>query len=324
MCSLLFTFCLPAQSIKLFGNKEKASFRGLSVVDNKVIWVSGSGGRVGKSLDGGLTWKWITIKGYKNCEFRDIEGFDGNTAIVMAVAEPAYILKTSDGGKNWQKVYENKNKGMFLDAMEFENEKNGWVIGDPMDGRFFIAKTNDAGNSWQEVPPADCPTADSAEACFASSGTNIRLMKSGHFLFVTGGASSHLVIGKGKIKLPLNQGLSSTGANSVAVKDSLTYMVVGGDFTREEEAKGNCAFTSDGGRTWNIPNRPPNGYRSCVEYIGGDTWICCGLTGADISKDNGITWTSLSKNSFHACKKAKNGTTVFFSGNGGKVGKLAE
>jgi photosystem II stability/assembly factor-like uncharacterized protein len=59
---------------------------------------------------------------------------------------PAYILK-QDGGDTWKVVYENKTKGMFLDAMEFRDPKNGIVIGDPVDGRFFMAKTTDAGNT---------------------------------------------------------------------------------------------------------------------------------------------------------------------------------
>ena len=57
----------------------------------------------------------------------------------MAIAEPAYILKTTDGGETWKVVYENKTKGMFLDAMEFRDPMNGFVVGDPVDGRFFFA-----------------------------------------------------------------------------------------------------------------------------------------------------------------------------------------
>jgi photosystem II stability/assembly factor-like uncharacterized protein len=40
-------------------------------------------------------------------------------AIIMGVDAPAYILRTVDGGENWQVVFENKTNGMFLDAMEF-------------------------------------------------------------------------------------------------------------------------------------------------------------------------------------------------------------
>ncbi len=312
-------FAQPIQELNAGG---KISLRGLSVVSDKIVWVSGSKGTVGKSIDGGKTWKWMKVKGYKKCDFRDIEAFDENTAIIMAVAEPAYILKTTDGGKKWKKVYENKTKGMFLDAMDFSDEKNGYVIGDPVNGKFFLARTNDGGETWGEAYRSVYPTPDSAEACFASSGTNIRIITPNQVGFVTGGLVSNLVIGRLKIKLPLIQGTTSTGANSIAVKDSLTYIVVGGDFTNNA-AVPNCAITTDGGETWTIPEKAPTGYKSCVEYLYGNVWVCCGLTGIDVSQDNGKTWNQISKVSYHACRKAKKGNAVYFSGNESRIGKFA-
>lgn len=336
ICFLFITqsFTQPIQELNSGG---KISLRGLSVVNDKIVWVSGSKGTVGKSIDGGKTWKWMKVKGYKKCDFRDIEAFDENTAIIMAVASPAYILKTTDGGKKWKKVYENKAKGMFLDAMDFIDAKNGVVVGDPLIANYFyIARTNDGGETWLEVVRGGTK-ADSSEACFASSGTNIRLL-SDRFVLVSGGLSSNLIVNKKgsdvfeelfnekalkqKIKLPLIQGTSSTGANSIAVKDSLTYIVVGGDFTNDS-ATPNCAITTDGGKTWTLPTIPPAGYKSCVEYLYGNVWVCCGLTGIDVSNDNGVTWKQISKESFHACRKAKTGNAVFFSGNGSRVGCFA-
>ena len=78
------------------------------------------------------------------------------------------------GEKTGKLVYENKTKGMFLDAMEFWNEQSGIVIGDPINGKFFIARTFNGGNTWQNIPEKNYPVADSGEACFAASGTNIR------------------------------------------------------------------------------------------------------------------------------------------------------
>lgn len=319
---LLFVSQSFAQPIQELNSGGKISLRGLSVVDNNIVWVSGSKGTVGKSLDGGKTWKWMKVKGYKKCDFRDIEAFDENTAIIMAVESPAYILKTTDGGKKWKKVYENKTKGMFLDAMDFSDEKNGIAVGDPINGSFFVIQTKNGGDSWAEFWPPNNFNADSTEACFASSGTNIRVIDKHHFAFVTGGGVSNLITGSEKIKLPLIQGTSSTGANSIAVKDSLTYIVVGGDFTNDA-ATPNCAITNDGGKTWTLPEKAPTGYKSCVEYLYGNVWVCCGLTGIDVSNDNGKTWNQISKVSYHTCRKAKKGNAVYFSGNGSRVGKFA-
>ena len=131
--------------VELLTERAHVSLRGLSVANDKVIWVSGSGGTVGRSIDGGATWSWITVPNYEKRDFRDIEAFDENTAIIMAIAEPADILKTTDGGKTWKLVYENTTKGMFMDAMEFWNTNSGIVVGDPINGRFFVTRTFDGG-----------------------------------------------------------------------------------------------------------------------------------------------------------------------------------
>src|SRR5262245_21835656 len=115
----LFIFSFAhSQKIEILTKGTKTSLRGLSVVNDNVVWVSGSSGMVGKTLDGGKNWTWMTVTGFEKTEFRDIEAFDAVSAVIMGIAEPAYILKTNDGGKTWKVVYENKGKGMFLDAME--------------------------------------------------------------------------------------------------------------------------------------------------------------------------------------------------------------
>ena len=323
ICISVIAMAINAQSVKELNVGDKLSLRGLSVVDDNIVWVSGSKGTVGKSIDAGKTWEWIVVKDYEKSDFRDIEAFSTDVAIIMAVAEPAYILKTINGGKSWKKVYENTAKGMFLDAMDFTDEKQGIVVGDPIDGNFFLAETVNGGDSWNAwEKTANIVTADTSEACFASSGTNIRTIDKSRFVFVSGGVSSNLFTGSGKIiKLPLVQGKTSTGANSIAIKDSLTYIVVGGDFTNDS-ATPNSALTTDGGKTWIFPEKSPAGYKSCVEYILGDTWICCGLTGVDITNDNGKTWKQISTTSYHACRKAKKGKAVYFSGNEGRTGML--
>jgi photosystem II stability/assembly factor-like uncharacterized protein len=131
LSSLLFcSLHVGAQSLQVVQSGTKNSLRGLSVVSDEIIWASGSNGVVAKSTDGGIHWHWQVVKGYEKKDFRDIEAFDSNTAIIMAIAEPAIILKTKDGGNHWYKVFEDSTKGMFLDAMSFDNkEKNfGFVV----------------------------------------------------------------------------------------------------------------------------------------------------------------------------------------------------
>lgn len=322
------TLFAQGATVEILTSGTNTSIRGLSVVNDNVIWVSGSKGIVGRSSNGGKTWKWMTVKGFENKEFRDIEAFDASTAIIMAISEPAYILKTIDGGESWKIVYENKDKGMFLDAMEFWNEKAGIVIGDPINGRFFISRTFDGGNSWQDIPFDKRPFADSGEACFAASGTNIRVLDRDEAVFVSGGLKSRLFVRDKSTKLPIIQGQETTGANSIAVWDKLKMkggkrmIIVGGDFKADSSRLQNCCFTNDGGQTWETPRTPPHGYRSCVEYFSKSDVFACGLNGVDYSNDGGRNWKWISKESFHVVRTSKLGAAIYLAGEKGKVGKI--
>ena len=319
---MFFITTIQAQQVKIISAEAKSSFRGLSVVDDKTIWVSGSNGIVGKSTDSGNTWKYQTVKGYEKTDFRDIEAFDEKTAIIMGIDSPAKILKTINGGDTWMVMFEDTTKGMFLDAMEFQNEKFGVVIGDPIEGKAFVAKLSE--NIWKPNAIQRRPPLDSGEAFFASSGTNIRILDKNDYVAISGGIHSNLLIDNKKIKLPMLQGRESTGANSIAVKDVNTFMIVGGDFMKKDSIEGNYCFTKNKGKTWIFSKQPPSGYRSCVEYLGKSNWITCGLNGVDYTTDDGLHFSKISDEGFHVCRKAKNGKSVYFAGGKGRIGKLID
>ena len=316
--------------IQLLEQGRKTSIRGMSVVSDKIVWVSGSGGSVGKSVDGGKTFNWITVKGYEKRDFRDIEAYNQNTAIIMAVAEPALILKTTDGGENWYKVFEDSTKGMFLDAMHAE-AKSIQVIGDPINGKAFFAFSNNLGETW-ETNKLDGIALSDGEAFFASSGTNLQISKSSNIFkkgtfMVTGGKVSRLLNARDQrdqYPLPLLQGKESTGANSIALSPSGNHaFIVGGDFANDTLRMGNSiALRLEPSILFKAPTTPPFGYRSCVIYLHNQTLVACGTTGVDISKDGGMNWENISNQSFHVVQKAKNGRAVFLAGGGGRIAKL--
>lgn len=299
---------------------NNSSLRGLSVVSDQVFWVSGANGSVGRTINGGKTIDWLKVKGFEKADFRDIEAFDENTAIIMAIAEPTYILKTIDAGKNWKIVYENRQKGMFLDAMDFTNKNNGIVVGDAVNGKIFLAKTSDNGGTWQEM--ANQPDANQNEGCFASSGTNIVYKKKDVF-FVTGGKYSR-IFKNGKAKqIPIIQGVESTGANSIAVsKNGMNIIIVGGDFSKKNDTTANCIMSKNAGKSFRNSISNPLGYRSCVEFLSKSTAIACGLNGVDITTDRGLNWLNVSKENFHVCQKSKSGNEVYLAGANGQIGKL--
>lgn len=321
MLSLQFSQA-QKQLINVIDSGRKTSLRGLSVVDDNVVWASGSNGTVARSVDGGKTFEWLTVAGYEKRDFRDIEAFDKNTAIIMGISEPAIILKTKDGGKSWYKVFEDSTKGMFLDAMDFDDHNNGIVIGDPINDRLFIAFTSDNGEHWNSRDKIlVMPAVTAGEACFASSGTNVVFSKEHSYYIVTGGKESRLIDGSGKQLLPVTQGGESTGANSIASFDGKTYVIVGGDFANDKNNDSNCVIISSNYKM-KIPQTPPHGYRSCVEYITKGKLVTCGTSGVDISQDGGMNWELISTQSFHVCQKAKKGNKVLLAGSNGKIAML--
>jgi photosystem II stability/assembly factor-like uncharacterized protein len=323
MVLLLFlSITASAQTIQLLDSNTTISIRGLSVVSDNILWASGSKGTVARSLDGGKTFRWMIVKGFEKRDFRDVEAFDANTAIIMTVDTPAIILKTNDGGTTWRKVFEDKRTGMFLDAMEFWNNSSGIVVGDPINNKLFIARTFDGGETWRGLPEANYPEAAEGEAMFASSGTNVVKLNKQEAVFVTGGKKSRLFIRDLKIDLPIVQGKDFTGANSIAVYDEKNMVIVGGDFTKDTSRYMNCVLTKNKGQSFIIPATPPFGYRSCVIYISKNKLITCGTTGVDVSEDGGNNWRNVSASGFHVVQKAKNGKAVFLAGSRGRIAKL--
>lgn len=313
--------------LEVLTNGNQVSLRGLSVVNDSTIWASGSNGSIARSVDGGRNWQWMQVPGHEKRDFRDIEAFDANTAIIMGIAEPAVILKTIDGGHTWKKVFEDSTKGMFLDAMAFSGDK-GVVVGDPVNQYAYLAVTRDRGNTWQKSNLEGNPhllKAREGEAFFASSGTNVQYFtKKPGFVFVSGGNYSGLYYLGRRFHLPFGFGVSTAGANSLAISpDNQHAVVVGGNFSIDTARSRNSVLVSfeKEGVTMKRPQTPPLGYRSCVIYLDKQTLLTCGTSGVDVSRDGGKNWNPISTESYHVCQKAKSGKAVFLAGKNGRIAR---
>lgn len=308
---------------------HKTSFRGLSVVNDSVIWASGNNGTIAKSTDGGKTFYFDKPLGYETCDFRDIEAFDANNAIVMSTRAPAYILKTNDSGKTWKEVYKNTDTAIFLDGMDFWNDKKGVLVGDPVQQHFFMLYTLDGGNTWQTLDRKYTPVAGDGEAVFAASGTSMRCWGNTDFGFVTGGMSSSFYHFKSlqktatKTNLSIQQGANSKGAFSFAVSNK-AKIAVGGNYLQDSvryknfDEIGVSLYYEDAGE------QQPFGYRSCIEKLSINSFIACGTNGVDVFNYREREWKNISRLSFNTVRKAKNGNAVFLVGSKGKIAKIVD
>lgn len=308
-----------AQEVITIAELPGKSFRGISIFKN-TIWVSGSQGTTGRSADGGRSWQWHTVQGFEKTDFRDIEALNEHTAIVMGIASPAFILITTDGGTTWKKVYENNHASIFLDAMAFKNSREGIVVGDPIHHKIFVAETKDGGRTWAETEQLNLADAQPGEAFFAASGTNAAWYR-GKYHIVSGGLASRLFIHEKTIMLPVMQGGKMTGANGIAIQGK-TILIPAGDYNDTAKKDSAFVYSTNGGKSWAYPQTMPGGYRSSVCFAGKNKAVTCGITGVDISYDNGKNWKNISTTGFNTCAYNRQENAVYFAGNNGRIGKM--
>jgi photosystem II stability/assembly factor-like uncharacterized protein len=301
----------------------KSSFRALNVVNDKVAWVGGSKGMIGRTLDGGKSWSFRQIPTYEALDFRSIYAFDSLTCVVANAGSPAYIFRTTDGGKNWIVMYKNEIKEAFIDGVDFWNDKKGIAYGDPINGRMLLLSTLDGGLTWKELPESLRPQLLPGEASFAASGTGLRCYDKKKIMITTGGKISRLWTSKDDGEtwtvsdLPVIQGEESTGAFSAIFWKEKYGVVVGGDFKNDAQPGKHIFITLNKAKEWTLPIRPTRGLRECVEYLGNDNLIAIGPQGADVSNDRGVNWYPLSdEKGFHVLRKARDGSLILAAGNG--------
>lgn len=273
--------------------------RGLSQVDDRIAWASGTKGSFMRCLDG-VHWEADSISGYTHLDFRDIEAFDANKALIMAAGDEGRILRTEDGGQTWTEVYTNMEEGIFLDGMDFNGAK-GYCIGDPLNGFPFILYSEDEGRHWSRIGSKQLPEAIPGEGSYAASGSTI-VYTGGMAYAAYGGDSLIRVLRKPSetklwqsIEVPMRIG-EGCGIFSMAFLDAANGIAVGGSYLDSLAVEGHAALTSDSGRTWQaLRDHGPMGYRSSIAYSpNGHFYMACGRSGVDISYDGGGHWESLS------------------------------
>jgi hypothetical protein len=186
-----------------------ADLRGIHSIGNGIAWASGTNGTILRTADDGDHWQLCaTPIGAEGLDFRGIQAFDANTAIVMSSGKGdlSRLYKTTDACRTWKLVFTNPDKDGFWDALRFSkpwptgpSEASGVLIGDPVAGTFSVFLTSDSGETWRRWGrggfgwKGKCgerrPKASKDEALFAASNQSVFYFFSSDFLFVTGGRS---------------------------------------------------------------------------------------------------------------------------------------
>jgi len=310
-----------------------ARFRGVSAVSEEVAWASGSAGTVVRTIDGGATWQDVSVPEAVELglDLRDIEAFDADVAYTLSIGagSDSRIFKTVDGGANWETQFVNEEPTGFFDAMSFWDADRGLAVSDSIDGEFYVLRTEDGGETWQRIPPDAFPPALDGEGYFAASGTNVFTLGSDHAWLGTGAAAEARALrstdGGDSWEVavtPLPAGPTS-GIYSIAFRDEMNGVVVGGDYTEPDAAVENVAVTHDGGATWNLPaGNGLSGHRSAVAFIPeapNPSWMAVGSSGVDYSLDDGASWTVADASGFYSIDFARVGLAAWAVGADGRI-----
>jgi photosystem II stability/assembly factor-like uncharacterized protein len=297
-----------------------ADLRGIHNLGNGVAWASGTDGTILRTEDAGFVWQLCSKPpNAEHLDFRAIQAFSNNTAIIMSSGKGdlSRLYKTTDGCQTWTLLYTNPDPDGFFDALKFRNDQTGWLLGDPVDGRFVVMGTLDGGLHWTRSQTNTLAAPDQS-GVFAASNSSMIIPNVPSF--VTGGPNGAYIYEGDTVctatnarnnrtgcisdftrfdrtALPLTADSAAAGAFSIAQLHDTTFVVVGGDYTKPAERKGTAAYFDDYFGIWSAAKTLPGGYRSAVAHdTATKTWITVGPNGTDISTNDGRDWRPLHPN----------------------------
>jgi len=308
-----------------------ANLRGIHNLGGGIAWASGSNGTVLRTTDGAHWQKCGTPPGADELDFRGIQAFDMNSAIVMSSGQGnlSRLYKTTDGCQTWKLTFTNPDPDGFWDAIQFTSRDYqqipgkcfGVVLGDPVANHFSLFLTFDCGENWERQKTL--PKALPGEAAFAASNSALYLGGFGSRSFVTGGPSgARLMSFVASLDGPMPEGQrpsnsflsqinmwlsdklpevhpsSSSGAFSLGWTEGHEPVMVGGDYEHPDRRDHSAWYwdldPGDSLYRLRLAKIPPHGYRSAVAYDAiTRAWITVGPNGTDISTDYGRSWHAL-------------------------------
>lgn len=232
-----------------------------------------------------------------NCgEFRDL----------IVNGKNIYTCVSGDSGiiyhVNGKKVREIYRDACFIDDIVLKDKRNLIILMDPKDRNLYIPIIPVKKQTVYVYGPFKTVE---GEASYAASGTTAQLLGDVYY-YVSGGPNNATFYSRNPVKyfdpetvqLPLPKG-EGAGPFSIFMLDSKNGVIVGGNYLKPNSSDSTAVYTSDGGKTWKISAKCPNGYRSCVT---GDQKILfsCGTNGIDYSTNGGKTWNFFTTGNFCA------------------------
>ncbi len=216
-----------------------ADFRGIWFVDADRGWIVGgrhdiAGGLIGRTQDGGSTWKYtsgaVSAETFgRGCEFVSVHFFDPQRGVVAGCGA---VITTQDGGESWDQAV--SGWGLrWLWTVHFIDDRLGWAIGE---GDALVSA--DAGQKWDKFKPADGGTVQGRAIQFLDGNNGWLVGKNAKLMTTGDGGQSWTAVA-----LPLPPG-NKPDLRAIYFVDSRHGWVVG--------EEGTIFNTRDGGATWTM------------------------------------------------------------------------
>ncbi len=119
----------------------------VSAVNGNNAWICGYSGRVLRTTNGGANWISVNSSPIPGTlDLHTIFAIDSMTALVGGSGTSSFLFRTSNGGATWTQVF--TETGGFLNSVQMGNSFAGFMMGDPVGGRWSLWGTTTAGLTW--------------------------------------------------------------------------------------------------------------------------------------------------------------------------------
>jgi len=248
----------------------------VSAPDDNNVWACGNAGKVLRTTNGGVNWSNagggiipVTLSLY------NIFGIDGNTALVTGTSGTAtFVYRTSNAGVTWTQVFTQPSG--FIDAILMGNAQAGFMVGDPVGGRWSLWGTTSGGITW-----------DSAQFRLPQAGTEAGWNNAFYFDAV----SQAVWFGTSNTRIyrSTNLILWSTEVTPGQVNSSALWF---NSSTNGMTGGAGLLFTTNGGTTWANTGSPLPGTAAIVGINGtGSRWtVVRNAAQIYFSTNDGVAW----------------------------------
>ncbi len=276
-------------------------------VNAEMVWASGHGGAVVRTVNGGTTWTKVTAPGNDSLEFRDVHAISADIAWILSAGsgKKSRIYKTINGGASWTLQFMNNDSAAFYDCLTMLDSRVGVAYSDATNGETRILRTVNGGDSWTLVGSQQLPAPLAGEGAFAASGQCVVHSSQTRVFVATGAPSARLLSSTDAgaswtaSGTPFVRG-EVAGLTGLAFIDSLRGAAVAADINRlrNDTSSHVIGLTADGGKSWQLTSRPPlPGALAGITIVprvseGSNqlTLVAVGYGGAFWSDNGGNTW----------------------------------